>query len=303
MGRFVNPFTDTGFKILFGQDISKPLLIDFLNNLLKGSEEIVDLKFLDKEKPRLYKKDRGLIYDIYCETSDNKKIIVEMQNRSQEYFVERSIYYVSQAISRQGKRGEWDYNFDSVYFVAFMNFTLTGLTEFRTDVQLYNCATREVFSDKMKYIYLQLPYFTKEEEDCKTDFDRWIYIFKNMEILNRIPWAAKNSVFMRLGELAEVANMSEKQRRSYDKDLKILRDSYNILEFAKKEARREGLQEGREEGRAEGREEGRAEGRAEGVKEMAVEMLKKGMDIELVSEISKLSIDDVRKLRRQLPSA
>jgi predicted transposase/invertase (TIGR01784 family) len=168
---------------------------------------------------------------------------------------------------------------------------------------LYNCATREVFSDKMKYIYLQLPYFTKEEEDCKTDFDRWIYIFKNMEILNRIPWAAKNSVFMRLGELAEVANMSEKQRRSYDKDLKILRDSYNILEFAKKEARREGLQEGREEGRAEGREEGRAEGRAEGVKEMAVEMLKKGMDIELVSEISKLSIDDVRKLRRQLPSA
>ena len=295
MGRFVNPFTDTGFKILFGQDISKPLLIDFLNNLLKGSEEIVDLKFLDKEKPRLYKKDRGLIYDIYCETSDNKKIIVEMQNRSQEYFVERSIYYVSQAISRQGKRGEWDYNFDSVYFVAFMNFTLTGLTEFRTDVQLYNCATREVFSDKMKYIYLQLPYFTKEEEDCKTDFDRWIYIFKNMEILNRIPWAAKNSVFMRLGELAEVANMSEKQRRSYDKDLKILRDSYNILEFAKKEARREGLQEGREEGRA--------EGRAEVVTEMAVEMLKKGMDIELVSEISKLSIDDVRKLRRQLPSA
>jgi predicted transposase/invertase (TIGR01784 family) len=117
------------------------------------------------------------------------------------------------------------------------------------------------------------------------------HIFKNMEILNRIPWAAKNSVFMRLGELAEVANMSEKQRRSYDKDLKILRDSYNILEFAKKEARREGLQEGRE------------EGRAEGVKEMAVEMLKKGMDIELVSEISKLSIDDVRKLRRQLPSA
>ena len=316
MGRFVNPFTDTGFKILFGQEISKPLLIDFLNNLLKGSDEIVDLKFLDKEKPRIYRKDRGLIYDIYCETSDNKKIIVEMQNRSQEFFVERSIYYVSQAISRQGKRGEWNYNFDSVYFVAFMNFKLDGMTEFRTDVQLYNCATGKPFTDKMKYIYLQLPYFTKEEGNCNTDFDRWIYIFKNMEILNRIPWTAKNSVFMRLGELAEVANMSEKQRRSYDKDLKILRDSYNILEFAKKEARKEGLQEGREEGIAQGREEGIAQGREEGIaqgreegiaqgiaqgrEEMAVEMLRRGMSIELVSEVSKLTEDIVRSLRSQM---
>ena len=141
-------------------------------------------------------------------------------------------------------------------------------------------------------LYLQLPSFTKEESDCKTDFDRWIYIFKNMEILNRIPWAAKNSVFHRLGELAEVANMSEKQRRSYDKDLKILRDSYNILEFAKKEARKEGKEEGREEGIAQGIVQGR--------EEMAVEMLRRGMSVELVSEIAKLTVERVETLRSQL---
>ena len=192
MGKFVNPFTDTGFKILFGQELSKPLLIDFLNSLLSGKEKIVDLKFLDKEKPRLYKNDRGLIYDIYCETDTGKKIIVEMQNRSQEFFIERSIFYVSQAVSRQGKKGEWDYNFDSVYLVAFMNFKLVCLKEFRTDASLKNDKTNEVISDKIKFIYLQLPYFTKEEDECKTYFDKWIYIFKNMEILERIPWAAKN---------------------------------------------------------------------------------------------------------------
>lgn len=177
-----------------------------------------------------------------------------------------------------------------------MNFKLDGMTEFRTDVQLYNCATGKPFTDKMKYIYLQLPYFTKEEGNCNTDFDRWIYIFKNMEILNRIPWAAKNSVFQRLGELAEVANMSEKQRRSYDKDLKILRDSYNILEFAKKEARKEGKEEGKEEGR----EEGIAQGIIQGREEMAVEMLRRGMSVELVSEIAKLTVERVETLRSQL---
>ncbi|MEE3447199.1 MAG: Rpn family recombination-promoting nuclease/putative transposase [Bacteroidales bacterium] len=287
MGKFVNPFTDTGFKILFGQELSKPLLIDFLNSLLSGKEKIVDLKFLDKEKPRLYKNDRGLIYDIYCETDTGKKIIVEMQNRSQEFFIERSIFYVSQAVSRQGKKGEWDYNFDSVYLVAFMNFKLDCLKEFRTDASLKNDKTNEVISDKIKFIYLQLPYFTKEEDECKTYFDKWIYIFKNMEILERIPWAAKNSVFSRLGEIAEIANMTETQRRKYDKDLKILRDNYNILEFAKKEARKEG----------------RAEGRAEGLKEkaieMAIEMLKEGLPIETVAKISKLSISEVENLKKQ----
>lgn len=297
MGKFVNPFTDTGFKILFGQELSKPLLIDFLNSLLSGKEKIVDLKFLDKEKPRLYKNDRGLIYDIYCETDTGKKIIVEMQNRSQEFFIERSIFYVSQAVSRQGKKGEWDYNFDSVYLVAFMNFKLDCLKEFRTDASLKNDKTNEVISDKIKFIYLQLPYFTKEEDECKTYFDKWIYIFKNMEILERIPWAAKNSVFSRLGEIAEIANMTETQRRKYDKDLKILRDNYNILEFAKKEARREGRAEGKAEGRAEGIAEGRAEGMKEKAIEMAIEMLKDGMSIETVAKISKLSISEVETLK------
>ena len=240
MGRFINPFTDTGFKILFGQELSKPLLIDFLNNLLDGKDRVVDLKFLDKERQRIFKGDRGLIYDIYCDTDDGRKIIVEMQNKSQKYFIERSIYYTSQAVSRQGQKGDWDYNFDAVYFVAFMNFKVDGLTEFRTDVQLLNTKTHKPVSDKVKMIYLQLPCFTKEEKDCKTDFERWIYIFKNMEILERIPWAAKNSIFAKLGEIAEVANLSKLQRRKYDQDLKIYRDSVNILKFAKEEGREEG---------------------------------------------------------------
>ncbi len=250
MGRFINPFTDTGFKILFGQELSKPLLIDFLNNLLDGKDKVVDLKFLDKERQRIFKGDRGLIYDIYCDTDDGRKIIVEMQNKSQKYFIERSIYYTSQAVSRQGQKGDWDYNFDAVYFVAFMNFEVEGLTEFRTDVQLINTKTHKTVSDKLKLIYLQLPCFTKKENECKTDFERWIYIFKNMEILERIPWAAKNSIFAKLGEIAEVANLSKLQRRKYDHDLKIYRDSVNILKYAKEEGIAIGEEKGREEQRA-----------------------------------------------------
>lgn len=280
MGRYVNPFTDTGFKILFGQEPSKPLLIDFLNNLLEGEETITDVTFLDKEKPRIYKKDRGLIYDILCETVKNDKIIVEMQNRSQEYFVERSIYYTSQAIARQGIRGDWDFNFHAVYFIAFMNFTLDALPEFRTDVQLCDTKTHKVISHKMKYVYLQLPRFEKTEAECKTNFDRWIYIFKNMATLERIPWAQKDSIFSQLGKFAQIANLSESQRRKYDKDLKIYRDSVNVLNYAQKQAHEQGL----------------AEGRAEEKINIALKLKKAGADIALIILSTGLSEEEIEKL-------
>ena len=287
MGKYVDPFTDTGFKILFGQEMSKPLLIDFLNNLLDGKEKITDVTFLDKEKPRIYKKDRGLIYDILCETDKKDKIIVEMQNRSQEYFIERSLYYTSQAIVRQGVKGDWDFNFKAVYFVAFMNFKLDGLDEFRTDVQLCKTTTkgREVLSDKIKLIYLQLPLFNKSEEECETNFDRWIYIFKYMATLDTIPWSAKNSIFAQLGKFAQIANLTESQRRKYDKDLKIYRDNKNILAYAQKRSR----------------EEGRAEGLAEGERQANLEtarILKAlgKMTIAEIAQATKLTEDEVLKL-------
>jgi len=284
MGRFINPFTDTGFKILFGQELSKPLLIDFLNNLLAGKDKVVDLKFLDKERQRIFKDDRGLIYDIYCDTDDGRKIIVEMQNKSQKYFIERSIFYTSQAVSRQGQKGDWDYNFDAVYFVAFMNFKVDSLTEFRTDVQLLNIKTHKPVSEKVKLIYLQLPCFTKEENDCKTDFERWIYIFKNMEILERIPWAAKNSIFAKLGDIAEVANLSKLQRRKYDHDLKVYRDSVNILKYAK------------EEGFTMGEEKGRAEGAKAQAIETARLMKAENIPLDTIARFTNLSLSEIENL-------
>ncbi len=101
-----------------------------------------------------------------------------------------------------------------------------------------------------------------------------------MEILERIPWAAKNSIFARLGEIAEVANLSKMQRRKYDHDLKIFRDSCNVLSYAK------------EEGREEGREEERYT--------IALNMLKKGLSLELVAEVSGLTVTEVEKLKESL---
>ena len=81
MSKYINPFCDVDFKRIFGQEYSKPLLISFLNNLLEGEKQITGLTFLDKEQPGVNDEDRSLVYDIYCDTADGEKIIVEMQRR------------------------------------------------------------------------------------------------------------------------------------------------------------------------------------------------------------------------------
>ena len=248
MAKYINPFTDVGFKRIFGQELSKPLLLDFLNSLFEGEKHIVNLTFLDKEQPALFEEDRSLIYDIYCETDDGEKIIVEMQNKSQPFFKNRSIYYVSESIARQGERGSsWNYEIDSVYLVAFLNFSpLDFKKQFRTDVVLAEKDTKEQFSDKLRMIYLQLPLFKKEAEECENQVERWIYLLKNMDTLNRLPWAAQSAVFKKLESIADVSAMTRAERLQYDEALKKYRDTISVFEGVRIEGRMEGNAEGRE---------------------------------------------------------
>ena len=290
MGKFINPFTDIGFKRIFGQEMSKPLLLDFLNNLLKGEKRIVNIKFLDKEQPAEYSGDRSLIYDIFCRTDNGERIIVEMQNKEQPNFADRCLYYYSQAIARQGEKGtDWRYHVDAVYLIAFINFHMDGLgDEFRTDVVLYNLQKKEVFSDKERFIFLQLPNFRKEADECDNDFERWIYVLKNMDILDRMPWAAKDSVFHKLAEIAEVSNMSKEERIKYDSALRHYRDTISVLQGAEAE------------GWAKGWAKGWAEGWAKGVKETNIKnartMKRLGISRDIIMQVTELSSEKIDSL-------
>ena len=290
MVKYINPFTDVGFKRIFGQELSKPLLLDFLNSLFEGEKHIVNLTFLDKEQPALFEEDRSLIYDIYCETDKGEHIIVEMQNKSQPFFKNRSIYYISESIARQGERGSsWKYEIDSVCLVAFLNFTpMDFKKQFRTDVVLAEKGSLEQFSDKLRMIFLQLPLFVKEADECESQVERWIYLLKNMETLSRLPWAAQSAVFKKLESIADVGAMTRDERLKYDVALKKYRDTISVFEGARLEGHEQGLLEGRAEGRAEGQRDEKVEN--------ARKMKAHGLSLKLIAEITGLTIDEVSNL-------
>ena len=326
MGKFINPFSDWGFKHIFGQEMTKDLLIQFLNDLLEGEHApIRDLHFLNNESQPETRDGRCIVYDVFCTTDKGERFIVEMQNRYQEYFVDRSLFYAARAIVNQGQKSGWDYHLLPVYTVCFMNFYKGGGTpdKFRTDVGLMDrevaqqeCRegeTKRPFSDNLRLIYLVLPLFPiQSEEDCQTNFERWIYILNNMQILERMPFMAQNAVFQKLAEIGDISTLSWEERQKYDESLKNLRDNIAAYKTAVKEGMAQGLAEGRAVGLAEGRAEGRAEGleqgrvegleqgRAEGGREKAYEIARNllllGLPVETVAQASGLREEEIKGL-------
>ena len=300
MSKFVNPFTDVGFKVIFGQPASKELLITLLNELLAGEYHIEDLTFLDKEDHADNVNDKGIIYDLYCRTKSGEYIIVEMQNQCHSYFLDRTLYYVCRAMSRQieaplprrlpvseekdqGERmvvknavipyGE-QYKLHTVYGVFLMNFREKGLEDkFRTDTIITDRDTGVVVNPHFRQIYLQFPYFTKELEDCDTLNDKLIYALKNMDSWERMPDALKGQVFDHLARLAAVANLSEENRIAYDKAV----DRYRVSLIVEDDIRREALQKGRQEGLKEGIVKGLQEGLKEGIQKGEKKGIEKGL--------------------------
>lgn len=286
MARFINPFTDVGFKKIFGQELTKDLLIDFLNDLLVDEKRITDIRFLDKELQPEYMGDRGVIYDIYCTTDTGEQFIVEMQNRQQINFRERALFYLSRTIAHQGERGaDWNFNLKAVYGVFFMNFCLDNQPhKLRTDVILADRETHEPFCDKLRFIYLELPAFDKSEEECSTDFDRWIYVLKNMETLKRLPFKARKSVFEKLEAIVDIASLSKEEREKYDESIKVYRDNLVTMAYAE------------EHGLAQGREEGREEGLAQGLTLVARNLKAMGMDAASIQKATGLPLEEIEKL-------
>ena len=277
----MNPYTDFGFKLLFGTPVNKDLLIGFLNALFRGEQEITDVTYLNAEQLGRAEWDRKAVFDVYCENVKGERFIVEMQKAKQKYFKDRSVFYSTFPIREQAKVGDWDYELKSVYTVGILNFVFDEDKDdeeyYHHEVKLMDVGRKEVFYEKLTFIYLEMPKFRKREEELETLFDKWMFVLKNLATLLERPAALQERVFKRLFETAEIARFSESEMRDYEESLKNLRDLGNVLNTAK--------------------EEGRKEGRKEGIETMALRMRDDGMSLEVIAKYTGLSIEEVRNLK------
>ena len=293
--RYINVLTDYGFKKVFGD---KEVMTAFLTDLLQPKSPIQDITFLDKEHDGMAEYERGVIYDLLCQTEDGEEFIVEMQNRNQAQFSDRIIYYLSRSFSSQGEKGNvaWDFRLKPVYGIFFLNFHLKGFEQ-RTvrTVQLKVEETGELFSDRLKVFTLELPNYRKmKEEDCKTKIDYWLYNITNLETMTtNIPFQQQQPAFKKVGNIAELVRMTPEELKQYN----ISIDSYRTNLSVMKNERAEGIAEGLAKGLAKGRAEGRAEGIAEGLAKAAKRMLAIGIPVEQISLATGLSVNEIMTIK------
>ena len=291
--RYVNPFTDFGFKRLFGEEPNKALLIDFLNEVLMGQPGIIqNVTYLKTEHLGTTVEDRKSIFDIYCENEKGEKFIVELQKVKHQFFKDRALYYTTFPIREQAQRGEWNFELQAVYTIAILDFSFDDSKEhpnkYRSDVKLIDQKTKEVFYDKLTFIYFEMPKFTKTLDELDSKYEKWLYVLRHLSRLDSIPEKLQERIFEQLFEVAEVAKFNREQVLSYEDSLKAYRDLRNALDTAR--------QEGREEGHKKGLQEGRKEERTQ----IAINLLRKGMPAADISKITHLSELEIQRCKQKL---
>lgn len=294
--KYINPFTDFGFKKLFGEELNKDLLLDFLNELLKEEQgQIKDLTYLKTEHLGLTESDRKAIFDLYCENERGEKFIVELQKSKQNFFKDRTVYYSTFPIREQAKRADWNFELKAVYTIAILDFVFDSdknePNKFRYDVKLQDIETNKIFYDKLTFIYLEMPKFKKSIDELSTRFEKWLYLIRNLNQLERIPESLRERIFEKVFETAEIAKFTPEQILSYEDSLKYYRDLKNSLDTARDEGEAEGIIKGEQLGIAKGEQIGIVKGKLE----VARNMLSIGLSLEVIAQAMELTEDELKK--------
>lgn len=244
--RYISLLTDFGFKRIFGTDLNKDLLINFLNSLFNGEEVIKDVKYLNSENVGDVFTERKAIFDVYCENEQGEKFIVEMQNAYQTFFKDRSLFYSTFPIREQAPKGsDWNFCLKKVYVVALLNFKMSDEAFDASDtihtIALMDTKTNKVFNAKLMFKYVEVGRFDKTDEELTSLSDKWMFVLKNLSRLNNRPSSLREKIFSRLFDAAAIARFTPIELREYEDSLKAYRDIKNSLDTAEAKGREEGI--------------------------------------------------------------
>jgi len=316
--KYADLLDDEVFKLVFGRESTKDVMIEFLNQVIPD-RKIADLDFLDKEMHPVERDLKGSVYDMFCRTDDGSRIIVEVQRRKQPFYPERAIYYSTFQIQRQVEAGAEYYDFLPVYVVNILNFKMEGSREspdVKSVFRLYEENTHHLLTDRVTFIFLELDKFQKTLEELDGNILEGMYFcFKNMPTLSERPDVLSHEVFKKIFDSTELLNMDSVTRSKVLDKMTTERDLRNQIRYLKEtaiaegiaeglaeglaEGREKGLAEGREKGLVEGREKGLAEGRTEGrhakAVEIALKLISNGMSKEEASEFVGIDVQDLDK--------
>ena len=245
--RYIDPMVDWSFKRLFGTEVNKDILIEFLKVIFPDAG-ITDISYIPTEQLGMMEEDRKAVFDVLCRTEDGREFLVEMQRGMQSHFFERALFYTSFPIMKQGRkslaeensgvRKPWNFSLDGVFFLGVLNFGYREDDRIEHRYKLREVSTGEVMTDKLEFVFVEVAKFGKGEDELETDLDRWLYMLKNLSRLLERPAALRDRIFGRIFDVAEIASLDDADKKNYVNAMNTERDTYNQIEYAREQGER-----------------------------------------------------------------
>ncbi|WP_432631884.1 Rpn family recombination-promoting nuclease/putative transposase [Brachyspira sp.] len=316
----INKLNDLFVRFLLGKNGNEKVLEDMVNAALRdfNFEEVKDLEIIDPYNLSENIDLKESIIDIKAKTKDNKTVIIEIQLCGNMDFLKRIFYYISKNIVNELKEGEDYKQLSGIISINLLNFNLDFGDEGKPHrcFKLIDTKNHNVDLDFIQMHVIEAKRFIEIIEKSTIDELKknklltWMKFFttKNLKSIEKELKEA-NPIMTKVIEEYKRFTSDDKLMRAYDARDAFLVGQKIMLDRERKEGIKEGIEKGIKrgikKGIREGIREGVEKGKLEGIKEgrhaeqisMAIAMKNKNMDIKLISEITGLSIEEIRKLR------
>ena len=297
----LSPKVDFVFKKIFGNEKHPNILISFLNAVIKPTDLIksVQIKNTDIEKEHI--EDKYSRLDIKAVTNNGEHINIEIQVKNEYNMIKRSLYYWSKMYEGQLTKGQ-DYDtLSRTICINILDFKYLKNDNFHNCYRLKEKNTNEELTDVMELHFIEIPKLRKLEnsEDISDMLEAWITFIESptSELIDKLEMSS-DEIKEAKEELLRLSG-NNKERERYEKRFESLLEQNSLLANAE----RKGLQKGLEKGLQKGIEKGKKEGLKEGAKQekilIAINLIKNGLDNELIKNTTGLSIKEITELRNK----
>jgi predicted transposase/invertase (TIGR01784 family) len=307
MQKYADPKNDLVFKKLFGEEKNKDLLIDFINKVLP-TKHVKDIEYLQTNLDPDVRIKKQSILDVLCTDENGSKYIIEMQNAREKGFEKRAVYYASKTYANQMDKGGKYADLKEVIFIAITDFTMFPSKE--DYFSIHNIRDIKTIENDLKdfnFAFIELPKFKPKDQERESGIELWCDLFKYAADRKEI--TTTDPIITKAYHTLEMSNWSQQDLIDYEAYQKILLDNQAREDFVRDEGVKIGIEKGLQEGVKIGIEKGLHEGVNIGIEkglqegrkdekiEIARKMLKKGLDIDNIIDITGLTRDEIENIK------
>ena len=319
--RFLDLTLDAVFKHFFKTDT------DLCGDLIKQvvpplkHQKIKVVKFLDSQLHSQDPKDKNSLLDILVQVNDKELINIEMQCFRKKDFNERVLFYWAKLFILKVKSGEDYEKILPTYSLIFTDYTLfKDLKNYFSSFSLRCDEQPEVlFSEHLKLSLVELNKFKPSKKLSQLDEKGlWCYLLTRSvglteeemgviasrskmmkQAVNQLTKVSRDEVLQILADAREKARMDKIAEIAYGREEGLEKGLKKGIKLGRQEGLQAGRQEGRQEGLQTGRQEGLQTGRQAEQTKVVLNMLKEKIDIKLVSKVTGLAVEEIKKLKKQ----